>query len=72
MFAANAFSLLGMVSLYFLLDSLLERFRYLQQGLAVILAYVAVKLLLEDVVALGRVGQPARRRGRAGDLRVAV
>ncbi len=49
-FAANAFSLLGMVSLYFLLDTLLDRFRYLSQGLAVILAYVALKLLLEDFV----------------------
>jgi tellurite resistance protein TerC len=49
-FAANAFSLLGMVSLYFLLDTLLARFRYLSKGLAVILAYVALKLLLEDVV----------------------
>ncbi len=49
-FAANAFSLLGMVSLYFLLDGLLARFRYLQQGLAVILGYVALKLLLEDFV----------------------
>ncbi len=49
-FAANAFSLLGMVSLYFLLDGLMERFRYLSQGLAVILGYVALKLLLVDVV----------------------
>ncbi len=49
-FAANAFSLLGMVSLYFLLDGLLDRFVYLSKGLAVILGYVAVKLLLEDVV----------------------
>lgn len=49
-FAANAFSLLGMVSLFFLLDELLARFRYLNFGLAFILAYVGVKLLLEDVV----------------------
>lgn len=49
-FAANAFSLLGMVSLYFLLDGLLDRFIYLSKGLAVILGYVALKLLLEDVV----------------------
>jgi tellurite resistance protein TerC len=48
-FAANAFSLLGMASLFFLLDGLLDRFRYLNLGLAVILGYVAVKLLLADV-----------------------
>ena len=34
-FAANAFSLLGMVSLYFLLAGMIERFRYLNLGLAV-------------------------------------
>ena len=48
-FAANAFSLLGMVSLYFVLEGLLKRFRYLHQGLAAILAYVAAKLLSLDV-----------------------
>ncbi|HKG03257.1 MAG TPA: TerC/Alx family metal homeostasis membrane protein [Conexibacter sp.] len=48
-FAANAFSLLGMVSLYFLLDGALDRFRYLNLGLAAILAFVAAKLLLVDV-----------------------
>ncbi len=47
-FAANAFSLLGMVALYFLLDGLLDRFRYLHYGLAIILAFVAAKLLLVD------------------------
>jgi tellurite resistance protein TerC len=48
-FAANAFSLLGMVSLYFLLDGLLDRFRYLHLGLAAILAFVGAKLILVDV-----------------------
>jgi tellurite resistance protein TerC len=48
-FAANAFSLLGMASLFFVLDGLLDRFRYLHLGLAVILGYVAAKLLLADV-----------------------
>jgi tellurite resistance protein TerC len=48
-FAANAFSLLGMVSLYFLLDGMLDRFRHLHYGLAAILGWVAAKLLLVDV-----------------------
>jgi tellurite resistance protein TerC len=48
-FAANAFSLLGMISLYFLLDGMLERFRHLHYGLAAILGWVAAKLLLADV-----------------------
>lgn len=48
-FAANAFSLLGMTSLYFLLDRMLERFRYLNVALALILGYVAAKMLLIDL-----------------------
>jgi tellurite resistance protein TerC len=48
-FAANAFSLLGMVSLYFVLDELLARFRLLNFALAGILGYVAMKMLLADV-----------------------
>jgi tellurite resistance protein TerC len=48
-FAANAFSLLGMVSLFFLLEGLMDRFKYLHFGLAAILAWVAAKLILVDV-----------------------
>ena len=48
-FAANAFSLLGMVSLFFLLEGLMERFRHLHLGLAAILGWVAAKLILVDV-----------------------
>jgi tellurite resistance protein TerC len=47
--AANAWSLCGMISLYFLLESALARFRYLHLGLAGILAYVGAKLILVDV-----------------------
>jgi tellurite resistance protein TerC len=48
-FAANAFSLLGMTSLYFLLRGMMDRFHYLSYGLAAILAFVGVKMLLTDV-----------------------
>src|SRR4051812_47376851 len=48
-FAANAFSLLGMVSLFFLLEGLMDRFRHLHFGLAAILGWVAAKLVLVDV-----------------------
>jgi tellurite resistance protein TerC len=44
-FTANAFSLLGLRQLYFLLSGLLERLIYLAQGLAVILAFIGVKLV---------------------------
>jgi tellurite resistance protein TerC len=45
-FASNAFAILGLRALYFLLADLHGRFEYLQQGLAVILAYVGVKMLI--------------------------
>jgi len=48
-FAANAFSLLGMTSLFFLLRGMMERFHYLSYGLAAILAFVGAKMLLSDV-----------------------
>jgi tellurite resistance protein TerC len=48
-FAANAFSLLGMTSLFFLLRGMMDRFHYLGYGLAAILAFVGVKMLLTDV-----------------------
>jgi tellurite resistance protein TerC len=48
-FAANAFALIGLRSLYFLLQHLMDRFRYLSAGLAFILAFIGVKMLLVDV-----------------------
>jgi tellurite resistance protein TerC len=45
-FTANAFALLGLRQLYFLISGLLERLVYLSQGLAVILGFIAVKLVL--------------------------
>ncbi len=48
-FAANAFALLGLRSLYFLLDGMMDRFAYLTHGLAVILVFVGVKMLLIDL-----------------------
>ncbi|HEY2205663.1 MAG TPA: TerC family protein [Pseudonocardia sp.] len=46
-FAANAFALMGLRQLYFLLGGLLDRLVYLSYGLAVILAFIGVKLVLE-------------------------
>ncbi|MEO3813117.1 TerC family protein [Sphaerisporangium sp. B11E5] len=45
-FAANAFALLGLRALYFLIEGLLERLVYLSIGLSVILAFIGVKLVL--------------------------
>lgn len=43
-------ALLGLRSLYFALAGGLESFRYLDEGLAAVLAFVGVKMLLSDVV----------------------
>src|SRR3954468_12726242 len=45
-FAANAFSLLGLRQLYFLIDGLLDRLVYLAYGLAVILGFIGGKLVI--------------------------
>ncbi|WP_084648419.1 TerC family protein [Acidipropionibacterium thoenii] len=45
-FTATAFSLLGLRQLYFLLDGLLDRLVHLSYGLAVILGFIGVKLVL--------------------------
>ena len=46
-FTANAFALMGLLQLYFLLGGLLDRLVYLPFGLAVILGFIGVKLILE-------------------------
>jgi tellurite resistance protein TerC len=45
-FAANAFALLGLRALYFLVTGLLDRLVYLSTGLSLILAFIGVKLVL--------------------------
>lgn len=45
-FTANIFALMGLRQLYFLLGGLLERLVYLSAGLAVILAFIGVKLVM--------------------------
>ncbi|MCC3290177.1 MULTISPECIES: TerC family protein [unclassified Arthrobacter] len=45
-FTATAFSLMGLRQLYFLIDGLLDRLIYLSYGLATILAFIGVKLVL--------------------------
>ena len=48
-YAANAFSLLGLAALYFVLAGMIERFRYLNLGLAAVLVFVGLKMTLADV-----------------------
>ena len=45
-FTANVFALMGLRQLYFLIGDLLKRLVYLSYGLAVLLAFIGVKLIL--------------------------
>jgi tellurite resistance protein TerC len=48
-FSSNAFAILGLRSLYFVLADMAGRFRYLNLGLGFILAFVGMKMLLVEV-----------------------
>lgn len=48
-FTANAFAILGLRAMYFLLADLIHRFTYLKLGLAFVLIWVGIKMLLLDV-----------------------
>jgi tellurite resistance protein TerC len=50
--SANVFALLGLRALIVLVDRLIERFRYLDQTIAVVLGVIAVKLVLEQADVL--------------------
>jgi tellurite resistance protein TerC len=51
----NVFALLGLRALFVLVESLIARFRYLDETIAVVLGLVGVKLLIEDLVEIGPV-----------------
>jgi tellurite resistance protein TerC len=48
-FTSNVFAILGLRAMYFLLADMAERFHLLKYGLAVILVFIGVKMLLLDV-----------------------
>lgn len=47
-FAVNAFALMGLRSLFFVLEGLVDRFPYLSYGLAIVLAFVGAKMIVKD------------------------
>ena len=61
-YTSNVFAILGLRSLYFALAGLMERFRFLHYGLALILTFIGVKMLISNFysirteIALGVVG----------------
>lgn len=52
-FTANAFALMGLRQLYFLIGGLLDRLVYLSKGLAIILGFIGLKLVFEAMAAVG-------------------
>ncbi|GGN81428.1 tellurium resistance protein TerC [Nocardia rhizosphaerihabitans] len=48
-FTSNAFAILGLRAMYFMLADLMHRFIYLKLGLAVVLVWVGVKMLLLEI-----------------------
>lgn len=48
-FSSNILAVLGLRSLYFALKSMIDKFRYLHYGLAIILGFVGIKMLMADV-----------------------
>jgi tellurite resistance protein TerC len=82
-FTSNAFAILGLRAMYFLLADLVDRFVYLKAGLAAILVFVGAKMLLLDVykipirlsltviagiLTVSVVASLAATRNRVGDL----
>lgn len=51
-FTSNAFAILGLRSLYFLLEGIMHRFVYLNYGLAVILGFVGCKMLISHIIEI--------------------
>jgi tellurite resistance protein TerC len=48
-FSSNAFAILGLRAMYFLLAGIMDRFIYLRAGLAFVLVFVGIKMLLSEV-----------------------
>lgn len=51
-YTSNVFAILGLRSLYFALAGVIDKFVYLQNSLAIILIFIGVKMLLEDLVEI--------------------
>jgi len=49
-FTSNAFAVLGLRALYFLLARSMDRFSYLRQGLAILLVFIGVKMLISPLI----------------------
>ena len=75
-FSANAFALLGLRALYFLLKGLLDKLIYLSLGLSIILMFIGVKLILtfahEEFAEIPKIPTPVSLGVIAGILAVST
>lgn len=51
-YSSNIFAVLGLRSLFFLLKNAIDKFRFLQQGIAVVLVFIGVKMLIESYLPI--------------------
>lgn len=51
-YTSNICAILGLRSLYFLLANLIDRFIYLKNGLAIVLAFIGIKMIVEDFLPM--------------------
>ncbi|MDL2334935.1 MAG: TerC family protein [Chloroflexota bacterium] len=51
-FSSNAFAILGLRSLYFLLAGMIDRFAYIKIGLSALLVFAGIKILISDLVKI--------------------
>ena len=49
-FASNALAILGLRSMYFLIADLMDKFKYLKEGLSVILVWVGIKMIVSHAL----------------------
>ena len=49
-FASNALAILGLRSMYFLIADLMDKFRYLKEGLSIILVWVGIKMIVSHAL----------------------
>jgi tellurite resistance protein TerC len=51
-YTSNVFAILGLRSMYFLLAGVVEKFQYLRMGLAIVLTFIGVKMLIDGFVKI--------------------
>ena len=49
-YSSNIFAVLGLRSLFFLLQGAINKFAHLQQGIAIVLIFIGIKMLGEDLI----------------------